>query len=502
MSMNPLDLLNEQVTPQVVNSQQLDIDVDKKASLLAQFYPILLATFHHFPERVSEVAHLQQDALNRAFVNDTAAIDSLVSGFIKHHSLPEPTVKALFNTAIPLSAQALEDYAGKDKVAAYLHQHLPVIANAFPAWASGVLSALGLSSVLTANHTSQHVYTEERKAGGIWRWLAALIAFLILAFLVMFFMKSCQHKDDMATNTVASNPQPTEQPQATVVATTPAQIALTSGTGQQVQACRASLGNESLASQFRTAFSQVFGMQEKCQIMVDQAYATTLPAQDKLQDIFNAVKAVPNASLEWKGNQIVLNAPDQTALAALVEKVKALAPDLQVTTAAPLDVEKSVGQSVDDSKQALASLNESARPEDIARALNIQIINFASSSKTIPQVNKDVLDEAAELIKKVPNVQLDVEGYTDSTGNPELNKNLSQRRAQSVVDYLVSKGVERQKLKAVGYGQENPIADNATDQGKFRNRRIEFKVINTQSGKTSVVDEQHAQTSTAEQASH
>ena len=497
MTINPLDLLNEQVTPEVVNSQQLGIDVDKKVSLLTQFYPILLATFHRFPERIETVIHLDNNALEQVFMKDTSAINELVDGFVKHHSLPESTIKALFNQALPLSAQALQAYSGQGKIAAYLHRHLSLIANTFPAWAAGVLASLGLGGILAANHTSQHVYTEERKAGGIWRWLAALIAFLILAFLVMFFMKSCQHKDDMATNTVV-----TEQTQATVVATTPAQIALTSGTGQQVQACRASLGNESLASQFRTAFSQVFGMQEKCQIMVDQAYATTLPAQDKLQDIFTSVKTVPNASLEWKGNQIILNAPDQTALATLVKQVKALAPDLEVITAAPLDVEKSVGKSVDDSKHALAGLNESARPEDIARALNIQIINFQSGSKTIPQVNKDVLDEAAELIKKVPNVQLDVEGYTDSTGNPELNKNLSQRRAQSVVDYLVSKGVERQKLKAVGYGQENPIADNATDQGKFRNRRIEFKVINTQSGKTSVVDEQHAQTSTAEQASH
>ena len=92
------------------------------------------------------------------------------------------------------------------------------------------------------------------------------------------------------------------------------------------------------------------------------------------------------------------------------------------------------------------------------------------------------MDQAAALMNRVPNVELTVKGFTDATGDANANKALSLKRAQSVVDYLVSKGVDPSKLNAVGFGQENPIADNTTDEGKFKNRRIEFEVTNTETG--------------------
>lgn len=73
-------------------------------------------------------------------------------------------------------------------------------------------------------------------------------------------------------------------------------------------------------------------------------------------------------------------------------------------------------------------------------------------------------------------MKLNVGGHTDSTGNAAANKALSQRRAQAVVDYLVSKGVDASKLVAQGHGSENPVADNKTEEGRFKNRRIEFSV--------------------------
>lgn len=164
--MNPLHLLNDQVTPQVVNQHQLDIDIDKKASLLSQFYPVLLATFHRFPDRIQDVIHVKNDALKHVFSNQKDALQDLIAGLSKHHSVPTATVTSLLDAAIPLSAKVLQDHAGKGKVAAYLHQHLAEIANAFPAWGAGVLTSLGLNGALTANQKTQHVYTEERKAGG------------------------------------------------------------------------------------------------------------------------------------------------------------------------------------------------------------------------------------------------------------------------------------------------------------------------------------------------
>jgi outer membrane protein OmpA-like peptidoglycan-associated protein len=75
-------------------------------------------------------------------------------------------------------------------------------------------------------------------------------------------------------------------------------------------------------------------------------------------------------------------------------------------------------------------------------------------------------------------------------GDVAANKALSQKRAQAVVDYLVKQGVDPAQLQAVGYGSEQPVADNATAEGQFKNRRIEFEVLNTETGVAREVNEQ------------
>lgn len=117
-----------------------------------------------------------------------------------------------------------------------------------------------------------------------------------------------------------------------------------------------------------------------------------------------------------------------------------------------------------------------AQPQDIVEALNLQIINFSSGSDAIPEANKVVLNQAATLMKALPNAQLVIKGYTDSVGKAESNKVLSQKRAQSVADYLSTQGVDASKLTVQGFGQENPVADNTTKEGQFKNRRIAFDI--------------------------
>ena len=70
-----------------------------------------------------------------------------------------------------------------------------------------------------------------------------------------------------------------------------------------------------------------------------------------------------------------------------------------------------------------------------------------------------------------------VEGHTDSDGPDISNLKLSQARTQAVVDYLVSKGVERSRLDPVGFGESRPISDNTTPEGKAKNRRVEFIIV-------------------------
>lgn len=101
-------------------------------------------------------------------------------------------------------------------------------------------------------------------------------------------------------------------------------------------------------------------------------------------------------------------------------------------------------------------------------------IKFASGSAVIEQDSFAPLDEAAGMLTANQNIAVVVEGHTDNEGDAGSNQILSQQRAEAVVTYLVSQGVDEAQLTAEGFGAENPIADNGTAEGRAENRRIEF----------------------------
>jgi OOP family OmpA-OmpF porin len=74
-------------------------------------------------------------------------------------------------------------------------------------------------------------------------------------------------------------------------------------------------------------------------------------------------------------------------------------------------------------------------------------------------------------------VNVEIEGYTDYIGTAEYNQQLSEERAQTVKNYLVSQGIAADRLSTVGYGKGNPIANNETEEGRAMNRRIVFRII-------------------------
>ena len=115
----------------------------------------------------------------------------------------------------------------------------------------------------------------------------------------------------------------------------------------------------------------------------------------------------------------------------------------------------------------------------------IEKINFAANNvffatasfKLLPKSFK-ALNEVVSIMKADPTLMLDIDGHTDSQGSDEYNHTLSHNRAKSVSDYLISKGVEESRLKSTGYGEEKPVADNATAAGRAKNRRTEMTVRN------------------------
>lgn len=110
--------------------------------------------------------------------------------------------------------------------------------------------------------------------------------------------------------------------------------------------------------------------------------------------------------------------------------------------------------------------------------LDLNNISFVHGSATLTENASTILTEIAATLNQHKNVSLRVEGHTDNTGDPNYNLDLSTKRAQSVVDYLVAGGIENTRIFAEGFGDQQPIATNDTKEGRSKNRRIEFKLIN------------------------
>lgn len=104
-------------------------------------------------------------------------------------------------------------------------------------------------------------------------------------------------------------------------------------------------------------------------------------------------------------------------------------------------------------------------------------IFFEYNQATLRNESYVELNNLYDLLIKNPNLILEISGHTDNIGNEAYNLNLSKERAHSVVEFLVSKGIDPSRLKYVGYGYQFPIATNATNEGRQLNRRVEFKVL-------------------------
>lgn len=99
------------------------------------------------------------------------------------------------------------------------------------------------------------------------------------------------------------------------------------------------------------------------------------------------------------------------------------------------------------------------------------------SSKLLAKSNKS-LNEVVSILKNNPSFIISIDGYTDNTGSDELNQKLSEARAQSVKEYLIKNDIQESRIKSLGHGEENPVADNDTAAGRKKNRRVELTLKN------------------------
>lgn len=113
----------------------------------------------------------------------------------------------------------------------------------------------------------------------------------------------------------------------------------------------------------------------------------------------------------------------------------------------------------------------------IDNALKNRIIEFESGSAVLLPAGTQILDEMVVALNRVQGKNVKIIGHTDSQGNPDKNKMLSQQRADAVKQYLISKSIAAARLSTEGLGADKPVADNASPEGRKKNRRIEFEVL-------------------------
>jgi OmpA-OmpF porin, OOP family len=101
-------------------------------------------------------------------------------------------------------------------------------------------------------------------------------------------------------------------------------------------------------------------------------------------------------------------------------------------------------------------------------------INFDTGKSIIRDESKPIVEQIVQMMKSNPDLKIGVEGHTDNVGTPASNKTLSEARAKSVVSAIVSQGIAADRLSPAGFGQDKPIADNGTEEGRAKNRRVEL----------------------------
>ena len=457
-----------------------------KKNLLEQFYAIFAArladndTYNRFANE--NIARDDQGFYDRVWT-DGAHRDQIARELAGKHNVDATTARGLIAMAAPLAYHEIKSLAGTTPVPQFLNDNLASYQHHIPVWASTVLPAGMIAGAPAGARLSDTVSTdpirrEEEEKGSFMKALLPIIGLIILGALAWALLRGCQDNPEPVGTPVATEQQAANDGQAVVAADIePASLRIATGENSELYACRMNVGNETLQSNVMDALTATFGDEaNNCRADVDDNFSIDMPAAAQLASILPIVKNVPNASMLIKGDTITVNAPDAAALDKMVADLQAAAPAMTVKAEGPLNEQSEIDNSLTASQAAMDNLGQDPDPRDVARALSLQVVNFEVDKAVIPEVNKPLLNNTVKIMQQVPNMKLMIIGHTDKTADAAYNMKLSQERAQAMKDYLVAQGADPSKLMTKGMGETDPIADNATDQGRFRNRRIEFVV--------------------------
>ncbi|MDG2524960.1 OmpA family protein [Stenotrophomonas sp. HITSZ_GD] len=301
-----------------------------------------------------------------------------------------------------------------------------------------------------------------RRRSGLGGLLRAVLWLAALAIAVLLLLRACQP--------TPADPAPAPEARAEADAAPQApraepRIDLQTQGGQVSVAGR--LVNAQEKHRLLEALGDTFGAARvKEQIQLD---ATVAPAtwMDRLVQLLPHLKA-GDVKLGLEGDSLRL---DSSAL----------------PEAGRFDLSQQVSQAFPDFRSeglwdramaALSALKPGFGADDLVLALNQSSLRFASGSAELTRDNAEVLARSAAALRAAPaGTRVEVGGHSDDSGDPATNMALSQARAESVVAALLADGVPPDRLQAKGYGAAQPVADNGTEEGRARNRRMTFTVL-------------------------
>ncbi len=187
-------------------------------------------------------------------------------------------------------------------------------------------------------------------------------------------------------------------------------------------------------------------------------------SEQRSQEIENIIASL--AGIRVVNNQLEIAKAEGAEAKPITEPVaeKLLESELKIAVAPEPEVE------------AIKSSHEKVA-EEMLQTLDLAGITFLFGSDEITKQGINILNDVVRILNENQGLDIVVAGHTDSVGDDNINLDLSQRRAQSVMNYLISQGIKAQRMNAVGYGESEPITSNDTQEGRAINRRIELAVF-------------------------
>ena len=339
--------------------------------------------------------------------------------------------------------------------------------------------------VSAVNNSMDKIVVQEKASKKKWWWLAVAAALALLAILLgrgcvadkqPVAEPAAAAASEASMAVAASAPAPASEPAPAPVPTKDALLTF-SVDKAGVPTLNATVGSEAEKKTLVDALTAKFGEGKfNANITVDPE---TKPASwlDKLQGLL-PLMALPGAEVKLTGEKIELSGTAADAKLGWLDKLKNLFG--AGFTIGTFDVKQAVASAKDTFMNAFSAFkSDDCVAGDVAKVLNLQVINFATGSDVPPQDAQLALAKSAELLKNCATasktVKMEIGGYSDNVGKAQSNLALSKKRAEAVRAYLVKHGVPADALTAQGFGDANPVADNSTASGRFANRRIEFK---------------------------